>query len=118
MHVINFFIFGVSIFLFINSVYNIPVSRFIFIISSFIFSSLIGFLAFFTPSGLGVREGMLILLLKYIMPGSMAGILSITSRILLVTNDLLLFFIVFLYSKNEPTPKRQNYVIPNLFRNL
>ena len=44
-------------------------------------SSTLGLLALFAPSGLGVREGVLVYLLSLIMPSTVAVILSILTRL-------------------------------------
>jgi uncharacterized membrane protein YbhN (UPF0104 family) len=44
-------------------------------------ASILGLGAIFAPSGLGVREGVLVYLLSYVMPGSVAVIVSVLTRI-------------------------------------
>lgn len=95
LYLINRILFGTSFFLLAQSITQIPSSQFIFIASSFVLASTIGFLAVFAPGGLGVREGILIILLQNIMPLEMAVILSILSRIWLLTGDgILALFIL------------------------
>lgn len=50
----------------------------------------VGFLAFFVPSGLGVREGVLSYALSFLMPSYIAIIVAVLSRILLMAAQLLL----------------------------
>ena len=45
------------------------------------FSSILGLIALFPSSGLGVREGVLVSLLSLIMPGAVAVILSVLTRL-------------------------------------
>lgn len=49
--------------------------------ASFVAAYLIGFLAVFAPGGLGVREGILTLLLSTHMDASLAGVVAVASRL-------------------------------------
>jgi hypothetical protein len=53
-------------------------------------SAILGFLAFFSPGGLGVREGMMFILLKQFLSVEAALILPIAVRLLCIIADLLL----------------------------
>ncbi len=101
MYIINWFIFGFALFLFVNSLYYFPIHNFFFLLGSLLLSAVIGYFAFFTPSGIGVREGVLTLCLKHSIPISIAGVISIASRLLLIAGDMLLFFIIFIYAKRK-----------------
>jgi len=62
---------------------------------------LIGYLSF-TPAGLGVREGTILVLLSSILPNSLAALLVILHRLLWIFTELILLVIsriVSLYMK-------------------
>lgn len=56
-------------------------------------AGVIGTLAVFVPSGLGIREGVLILLLQGQLPSEMIIVLVLTTRLLSITTDVLFFAI-------------------------
>jgi uncharacterized membrane protein YbhN (UPF0104 family) len=55
---------------------------------AFAFSLTIGFLAVFVPGGLGVREGILVLLLSLYFPLPVATLISIFSRLYISVVEL------------------------------
>ena len=60
---------------------------------AFAFSYNIGFLALFAPGGIGVREGILVLLLEAYFPAPVAILISILSRLWVSLVELLCFLI-------------------------
>lgn len=59
------------------------------LIGFFTFSFFVGFLSFFTPAGLGVREGAVALGLAKILSFGTAGFVSLFSRVLLIISELI-----------------------------
>jgi uncharacterized membrane protein YbhN (UPF0104 family) len=49
--------------------------------TAFLAATLAGFLAFFTPGGLGVQEGAMALLLGLVLPADQAALLTVVARI-------------------------------------
>lgn len=94
----NIMFFGVSFFLFVNSIFTISISYLFFLTGTIAAAGLIGLFAVFVPAGLGVREGILTLALQEIMPLTFAGIISLASRLWLTIGELLLFCMVFIYN--------------------
>ena len=62
-------------------------------------SCIIGILAVFAPSGLGVREGIMLLGLGLVMPKEYAVIISIISRLWQTVAELILIAIAFIVNK-------------------
>lgn len=93
LEMIVWLLFGLSLFVLINSIHPIPVSEFFYVCGSFSLSSIIGFFAIFAPAGIGVREGILIIILSKIIPPEIAGVVAVLSRLFLILAELLLFFI-------------------------
>lgn len=73
------------------------------VMASMIISDVIGFLAIIVPGGLGVREGVMYLLLNGVSSGPLALILPIATRIVIMLVDISLGTIGFiiLYQKKE-----------------
>ena len=62
-------------------------------------SAIMGILAIFAPSGLGVREGIIVAGLMLIMPQSDAMVISVVSRLWQTIPELLLVAMAFVYSR-------------------
>ncbi|MFC1701118.1 hypothetical protein ACFLZ0_03220, partial [Patescibacteria group bacterium] len=58
-----------------------------------------GALVLFAPAGLGAREGVLVLILRFYFPISIAILLSFLARIWVSLTELILLFSIYLYSK-------------------
>ena len=63
---------------------------------TFLAAYIVGWLVLITPGGLGVREGIIALLLSAILPGGVAGVVSIVSRPWTLIIDALLLAIIAL----------------------
>lgn len=100
LNVINWVLLGIAFFLFINSVYSIPTGHFMYIMGLLTLASFSGLIAIFTPAGLGVREGIMIFLLAAIIPKTVAGVISIGSRLLIVAAEAILLGVVYFYNRN------------------
>jgi uncharacterized membrane protein YbhN (UPF0104 family) len=72
---------GIGFFFFVASVFPVFLSHILFLAGALSIASILGLGAVFAPSGLGVREGVLVYLLSYVMPGSVAVIVSVLTRI-------------------------------------
>ncbi len=82
--------FGIAFYFLINSTTFIALSKIPFLAGSFSISATIGAMALFVPGGLGVREGVLALLLSNFFPISLAILLSILSRIWISFGEFIL----------------------------
>jgi len=87
---IIWFCFGIAFYFLINSVTFITPSKIPIITGSFAISSTIGAVALFAPAGLGVREGILALLLNNFFPISLAILLSLLSRLWVSIGELVM----------------------------
>lgn len=75
---VNWFFQGLCFYFLIKSFYQIPVSMLSVAITSHIISWFVGFISFFSPGGLGIKEGIMSFILKSYLPVS----IGITSAIL------------------------------------
>ncbi len=81
---------GIAFFLFIRSITPLSLDYLLPTIGVFNFAGVIGLLAVFAPAGLGVREGVIVLLLQAYMPLEIVILISILSRLWTTIADLFL----------------------------
>lgn len=96
----NWFIVGVGFYMLIQSIYPIPASQLLYVGGIFGLSAIIGILSLFAPSGIGVREGIIVAGLLLIMPEEYAMIISIVSRLWVTVAELVLIFLAFISEKS------------------
>ncbi|MEO0190528.1 MAG: hypothetical protein ABIL18_06065 [candidate division WOR-3 bacterium] len=77
----------------INSIYPIHISKLPHIASAYTLSWMSGFIVIFAPGGLGVREGMMSLLLSSFIPTPLAIVISFLSRVWITVFEIIVFFI-------------------------
>jgi len=83
----------------INSIYPIAISKIFNLAAAFMLSWITGFIVLFAPGGLGVREGMMTLLLSPILPTSLAIAISFIARIWITLFEIVIFFVGLLVKK-------------------
>lgn len=99
LYVLNWLVFGGTLFVFLRSFYLVDPSSILYLTGAFSLAGMIGILAFFTPSGLGVREGVLALFLNQVMPTSVAIVAAVASRIWLTVVELASAGVVYLAAR-------------------
>jgi uncharacterized membrane protein YbhN (UPF0104 family) len=82
-------------FLIINTFFPVAFNKIPYIIGTMSWAFLIGLLNVFAPSGIGVRDGILIGLYSYIIPAPIALVVAITTRIIGTSVEWLLIGIAF-----------------------
>lgn len=87
---------GVGFYLFLVSVFPVSPQHLIFLTGALAISSTLGLVALFAPSGLGVREGVLVYLLSFLMPSPIAVILSVLTRLWMTLIEMGLIGVVYL----------------------
>jgi uncharacterized membrane protein YbhN (UPF0104 family) len=90
---------GIGFYLFVDSVFPVASKDFLFLTGALAISSTLGLIALFAPSGLGVREGVLVYFLSAIMPSSVAVILSILTRLWMTIIEIGMIGVVYLIDK-------------------
>ena len=83
-------VFGVSFYMFLNSFYAMPLASMGVMTGIFAFSFVIGFVVLIAPGGLGVREGVMSLLLAAFMPLPLAIAVSLLSRVWFMAGEFLI----------------------------
>lgn len=99
LFILNWLIVGAGFYMLTCSIYPLPISQLLYAGGIFGLSAIIGILSIFAPSGIGVREGIIVLGLSLIMPSEYAVIISVISRLWATIAELILIFIAFIISK-------------------
>ncbi len=99
LFVLNWLIVGVGFYVLVYSIYPIELRYIFYVSGAFGLAVIIGILSLFAPSGIGVREGVMIFALSLIMPENIAIVVSIVSRLWMTFTELMLIAMAFLYSK-------------------
>jgi uncharacterized membrane protein YbhN (UPF0104 family) len=89
LYVVNWLVFGVAFYVFITAIVPISASYIIYLAGSFSLASLVGMFSVFVPSGLGVREGILIFMLSQVIPLEAAIVVSVAARLWFTAVELL-----------------------------
>ncbi len=100
LFILNWLVVGTGFYILVVSLYpNIGISQWLYVGGIYGLSAIIGILAIFTVSGLGVREGILMAGLLLIMPKEYAVIISIVSRLWATVAELILILAAFIVNK-------------------
>ncbi len=83
------FLHGSGFFLLIKSFWDVSWNNLLIFIGVYVLANVSGYLALFAPAGLGVKEGILVLLLKFYLPLEVAIFVSFLARIWLAIGDIL-----------------------------
>ncbi len=81
LFILNWLVAGAGFYLLVRAIYPVPANQWLYVGGIYGLSTIIGILAIFAPSGLGVREGILTAGLCLIMPEEYALSISLISRI-------------------------------------
>lgn len=103
LYTFNWIVLGTSFYFFINAFYNLnPFYIYIPVLSGIsALSFIIGYLSFFSPAGLGVREGVLIILLSHFMPTPIAIGVSLLSRLWSLGSELIILVLFIINAKTR-----------------
>ena len=83
----------------INAIYPIPISKIFDLTVVYILSWMTGFVVIFAPGGLGVREGMMTLLLSPMLPAPLAIAISFIARVWMTLFEIAVFLAGLLVRK-------------------
>jgi len=86
---VTWLIFGVAFFYFVRAFYPVPVSVFLFLTGLYQLAALVGIFSLFAPAGIGVREGILLIGLKHVLPDTVSVLIAITGRLWYTAGELL-----------------------------
>ena len=91
---------GVAFFLFVKSFAPVQWTDAGVLTACFAFAWIVGFLSFLTPGGLGIREGLLVLLLANYMPTPQATLVALLCRVWMLSAEIVLASVAFALSKH------------------
>ena len=107
--ILSWIVGGIGFYLFIDSVYPVASQYILFLTGALAASSMLGLIAIFAPSGLGVREGALVYLLSFVMATPVAVIVSILTRIWMTLIEIGLIGVVYLFGKLQKQGSVKGY---------
>jgi hypothetical protein len=84
---------------FVLSIYPVSHNDWLSVALSFPLCYFVGFIIFFIPSGIGVRESALYLMLSSLLPDNINLLVSLGSRLWLMVGEILFLVLVFLLKK-------------------
>ena len=90
---------GIGFFFLLKSLFVLPINSFGIIVGVFVFSITAGSLAMFAPAGLGVKEGFLVLSLKWLFPIETAILISFLAMFWSLALDILFWGVAFIIGK-------------------
>jgi hypothetical protein len=83
---------GIAFYFFVNALCYVPLGNLFVLTGSFAVAGALGTLSFFSPSGLGVREGILALLLSSSVVAPIAVLISLLARLWVTVGEVLCAF--------------------------
>lgn len=107
LFICNWIIVGTGFYMLTCSIYPLPVSQWLYVGGIYGLSAIIGIISLFAPSGIGVREGILILGLNLIMPNEYSVIISIVSRLWATIAELILILGAFIINTVKKHKKKE-----------
>lgn len=96
IHTLAFIFYGLGYYFAITSITNLSPNLIMVLIGLFTFSFLVGYLSLLTPSGLGVREGVMVFGLIQVMVTNLAALVSVFARLILIVSEVLLVLVAYL----------------------
>lgn len=90
---------GLGFFFLIKSLVSLSFYDMIGIIGLFNVATIAGMTAFLAPSGLGIREGALIIFIKLYFPLSVATLISLVARIWVILSEIAVFVVFYFYAR-------------------
>lgn len=100
-HILLWICQSLAFFLFVQSLASVEWIHAGVLSACFAFAWIVGFLSFLTPGGLGIREGLLGLLLANYMPSLQATRVALMCRVWMLSAEIVLAGIAFLYNRKN-----------------
>lgn len=92
---------GIGFWLLIRTFFHMDTVLLPMAVGSYVMAWIIGFLAFFTPGGLGAREGVLIIALNLYLPTYISAMMAVASRIWWIMGELIWVLFSFAWNRFE-----------------
>lgn len=94
---------GFAFFMFVKSFVLVAWTDMFGLTACFAFAWIVGFLSILTPGGLGIREGLLALLLTNAMPPAQATLVALLCRVWMLSTEIILAGIAFILNRTRTT---------------
>ncbi|MCP4631490.1 MAG: hypothetical protein GY855_01080, partial [candidate division Zixibacteria bacterium] len=91
LFLISWVVYGIAFYIFINGIIELPLSSLFILMVIFACAYVIGFVSFFVPGGLGVREGIMSASLVTLIPSSIAIIVALLSRVWMSGAEIIMY---------------------------
>ncbi len=95
LFIANWAIAGLGFYMMVDMISPVPASQMLYVGGVFGLSVVIGIVSLFAPSGIGVRETVMVIALTAVMPESTAVVVSVVSRVWTTVAELLLIGVGF-----------------------
>lgn len=100
-HVLLWICQGLAFYLFVRSLASVAWTDAGILTACYAFAWIVGFLSFLTPSGLGIREGLLGLLLASYIPVPQATLIALLCRVWTLAAEILLAGVAFILNRRH-----------------
>lgn len=91
-------VMGLGFYFVARSIYPLPLVDYLYVSGAFSLATIIGILSLFAPSGIGVREGVIIATMSQIVSSGIASIMAIIARIWATSSELFWVGVVYVIS--------------------
>jgi len=91
-------VMGLGFYFCASSIYPLPLVDYLYVSGAFSLATIIGILSLFAPSGIGVREGVIIATMSQIVSSGIASIIAIIARIWATSSELFWVGVVYVIS--------------------
>lgn len=95
LHTLCWLVYGVAFGFFVLAINRLPYIQLFSLVPTFALAYTLGFIAVFAPSGFGVREGVMALLLSSVFPLTIAFTIALAARIWFSLGEVLFFVIAW-----------------------
>jgi glycosyltransferase 2 family protein len=103
LNALGFVLSGVGYFFFTMAIHaDLQYDHIFFVVGAFNLAGAVGIISIFAPGGLGVREGIQLLLLPLVMPAEVALVVTVAARLWSLWVDLLFFGVTSLHIRITP----------------
>lgn len=101
--ILNYFVIftieGIAFFLLIKSLVSVPFNYLPGVIGAYLFSAILGTVVIFAPGGIGIKEGILTIILQLYLPLPISVLISLVSRVWSSTVEIVIFGFIYILSK-------------------
>lgn len=98
---LNWILIGIGFFFFVSSFLQVDIEMLPWFVAVFAASVTAGYVFVIAPGGLGVREGIMVLLLQSVFGLELAIVIAVATRIWAIVSEALIAGLIIIFSKNN-----------------